>query len=484
MPRANRSPARARSVAAPAATSADHEDSDEVQEAVMKILEESLGSSAAEMQVEQQQGRLSPTRGRNGAVARFAPFLQEVRRRVKVEREALRALLRKPLPLPARLRSAGERVHRRRVAATQKAQQVKSQVVRRVRKSLTGAEDRRLRDLVRENTMRMRKALERPPVVRLRDKVSFLLGVLGCFVLEAAALLHPEHFWVCYSVYIVPLLLARVYYYKVLRWHYFLLDFCYASNLLCLAQIFVWPDSLTLFVINFAQTTGPLAMAIPTWRNSLVFHSLDKVTSAYIHALPPLLCFLMRWHPPAGWHGGWPAFSPALPEHLDVPWAVGCALGGYIAWQAAHLVLTELVFLPAPDSDTSIRTLTRPKPAQPPPGCYTGITKPVYVLCTQLGVMRKGELFDPEHWKTKLVFVSVQVRSRAISCDLVLGGEPQPRTPLRRHPHATPTLCLPQRPTLTQSSPPHWPPRSSSIRHSPSCLHATSGRRAGLTSST
>lgn len=398
----------------------------------MKILEESLGSSAAEMQVEQQQGRLSPMRGRNGAVARFAPFLQEVRRRVKVEREALRALLRKPLPLPARLRSAGVSVHRRRVAATHRAQQVKSQVVRRVRKSLTGAEDRRLRDLVRENTMRMRKALERPPVVRLRDKVSFLLGVLGCFVLEAAALLHPEHFWVCYSVYIVPLLLARVYYYKVLRWHYFLLDFCYASNLLCLAQIFVWPDSLTLFVINFAQTTGPLAMAIPTWRNSLVFHSLDKVTSAYIHALPPLLCFLMRWHPPAGWHGGWPAFSPALPEHLDVPWAVGCALGGYIAWQAAHLVLTELVFLPAPDSDTSIRTLTRPKPAQPPPGCYTGITKPVYVLCTQLGVMRKGELFDPEHWKTKLVFVSVQVRSRAISC---WEGNPNP-TP---YPPATPT---------------------------------------------
>ena len=460
----------------------------------MKILEESLGSSAAEMQVEQEQGRLSPTRGRHGAVARFAPFLQEVRRRVKVEREALRALLRKPLPLPARLRSAGERVHRRRVAATQKAQQVKSQVVRRVRKSLTGAEDRRLRDLVRENTMRMRIALERPPVVRLRDKVSFLLGVLGCFVLEAVALLHPEHFWVCYSVYIVPLLLARVYYYKVLRWHYFLLDFCYASNLLCLAQIFVWPDSFTLFVINFAQTTGPLAMAIPTWRNSLVFHSLDKVTSAYIHALPPLLCFLMRWHPPAGWHDdGWPAFSPALPEHLDIPWAVGCALGGYIAWQAAHLVLTELVFLPAPDSDTSIRTLTRPKPAQPPPGCYTGITKPVYVLCTQLGVMRKGELFDPEHWKTKLVFVSVQVRSRAISCHLVPSraiscweGNPnrQPRTPLRRHPPATPTLCLPQRPALTLSSPPHWPPRSSSIRHSPSCLHATSGRRAELTSST
>ena len=29
--------------------------------------------------------------------------------------------------------------------------------------------------------------------------------------------------------------------------------------------------------MNFAHTSGPLALAIPIWRNSLVFHSLDKV---------------------------------------------------------------------------------------------------------------------------------------------------------------------------------------------------------------
>ena len=31
---------------------------------------------------------------------------------------------------------------------------------------------------------------------------------------------------------------------------------------------------------------------VPTWRNSLVFHSLDRVTSSYIHVLPPLFAFL------------------------------------------------------------------------------------------------------------------------------------------------------------------------------------------------
>jgi len=154
-------------------------------------------------------------------------------------------------------------------------------------------------------------------------------------------------------------------------------------------------------------------MAIPTWRNSLVFHSLDKVTSAYIHALPPLLCFLVRWHPPRGWSQPWPDLE--LPEQLEVGWAAGCALGGYILWQSAHFAFTELVFPAAASYDTSIRTLTRPKPAKPPPSCYTGITKPVYVLCCRVGVMRTGELFDPEHWKTKLVFMSVQLLYTAVT---------------------------------------------------------------------
>lgn len=35
--------------------------------------------------------------------------------------------------------------------------------------------------------------------------------------------------------------------------------------------------------------------AIPTWRNSFVFHSLDKVTSVFIHLFPALLTYVKRW---------------------------------------------------------------------------------------------------------------------------------------------------------------------------------------------
>lgn len=44
----------------------------------------------------------------------------------------------------------------------------------------------------------------------------------------------------------------------------------------------------------FALSNGPLAWAIVAWRNSMVFHSIDKVTSILIHLGPPILCASLR----------------------------------------------------------------------------------------------------------------------------------------------------------------------------------------------
>lgn len=43
---------------------------------------------------------------------------------------------------------------------------------------------------------------------------------------------------------IIPLLLAVRYpYYKRRKWHYFMLDFCYATHLFCMCQLYVFPQS-------------------------------------------------------------------------------------------------------------------------------------------------------------------------------------------------------------------------------------------------
>ena len=44
-------------------------------------------------------------------------------------------------------------------------------------------------------------------------------------------------------------------------------------------------------MVMFGIANGPLAWATYIFRNSLVFHDLDKMTSVYIHVLPLFLTY-------------------------------------------------------------------------------------------------------------------------------------------------------------------------------------------------
>jgi hypothetical protein len=48
-------------------------------------------------------------------------------------------------------------------------------------------------------------------------------------------------------------------------------------------------------MVVFVFANGPLLVAIVAWRNSMVFHSLDKTTSLFIHVFPALLTYCTRW---------------------------------------------------------------------------------------------------------------------------------------------------------------------------------------------
>lgn len=63
------------------------------------------------------------------------------------------------------------------------------------------------------------------------------------------------------------------------------------SRSLGLGQLFIWvfPDSEFLFTVCYCAAHGPLAFSVATWRNSLVFHSLEKMTSLFIHLYPPFV---------------------------------------------------------------------------------------------------------------------------------------------------------------------------------------------------
>jgi hypothetical protein len=85
--------------------------------------------------------------------------------------------------------------------------------------------------------------------------------------------------------------------YSATKSHYFLLDYCYWANYAMTVYALMWPTSPEFFAILFATSHGTLAWATPVFRNSVVLHSVDRMTSVFIHTIPMLLCYTIRWHP-------------------------------------------------------------------------------------------------------------------------------------------------------------------------------------------
>lgn len=75
-------------------------------------------------------------------------------------------------------------------------------------------------------------------------------------------------------------------------------DLCYAVQLLLLFQLWWLPTSITLAKVSFAFAMGPLLWSIVAFRNSLVYHSVDKVTSLFLHFFPACVVWTYRFYPP------------------------------------------------------------------------------------------------------------------------------------------------------------------------------------------
>ena len=113
--------------------------------------------------------------------------------------------------------------------------------------------------------------------ITLREKISFIAGVMNVFVSGylVGGWPHLYHYW--YSLQLLYFMPIRWYTYHKKGYHYFLADLCYFVNLLVMLSIWVFPNSKRLFISAFCLAFGNNAIAIAMWRNSLVFHSMDKV---------------------------------------------------------------------------------------------------------------------------------------------------------------------------------------------------------------
>jgi Protein of unknown function (DUF2838) len=133
--------------------------------------------------------------------------------------------------------------------------------------------------------------------VRLADKLSFIMGVFLLTLTTYVLGRYPNDLWYGYhAAIVVGLVMYRFYNYRKKGWHYYLFDFCYFANTLILLFILFLPHNHILFKVFFVYANGPFGLAIPAFKNSMIFHKLDNLISLTIHIVPMVSSWNLRWH--------------------------------------------------------------------------------------------------------------------------------------------------------------------------------------------
>ncbi|KKK16604.1 hypothetical protein ARAM_004630 [Aspergillus rambellii] len=179
--------------------------------------------------------------------------------------------------------------------------------------------------------------------VTLREKISFIAGVLNIFISGYLLGACPEYFYIWFSGQLAYFMPIRFYRYHKIGYQYFLADLCYFVNMLCMLCIWVFPHSRRLFISTFCLVFGNNAVAIAMWRNSMVFHSMDKVVSLFIHIMPPVTFHcLVHLTPMETMKERFPAIyqiktsESGSPDHFSLLSMMLWATVPYMIWQLSY----------------------------------------------------------------------------------------------------------------------------------------------------
>ena len=180
----------------------------------------------------------------------------------------------------ARLARQTDRVRRQQAKIRSSTSSAKHRLVEEWRRRVPPPDEQleKYRKRVKESVDRFGSKWDDAKAVTTREKLSFIAGVFNIFISGYWIGSHPESFYYWFSAQLCYFMPIRYYTYQKRGYHYFLADMCYFVNLLLLLSIWVAPHSKRLFISTYCLAYGNNAVAIAMWRNSMVFHSLDKVT--------------------------------------------------------------------------------------------------------------------------------------------------------------------------------------------------------------
>ncbi|KAI1371504.1 hypothetical protein F4677DRAFT_308390 [Hypoxylon crocopeplum] len=180
------------------------------------------------------------------------------------------------------------KVRKSRAALKTRGQEARERMVEEWRRRVPSAEEQleRYRKRMKTSVEKLGRQWNDTKVITMREKVSFICGVMNIFISGYLIGAYPQYFHLWYTAQLVYFMPIRWYTYRRRGYHYFLADLCYFVNLLLFLSVWIFPSSKRLFIASYCLAYGNNAVAIIMWRNSLVFHDFDKVTSLFIHIMP------------------------------------------------------------------------------------------------------------------------------------------------------------------------------------------------------
>ena len=219
-------------------------------------------------------------------------------------------------------------------------------------------------------------------------KITFTSSVLGqifkVYAVSAGQALLPWYYVITCPI----LILWRIYSYFKIQYHFFCLDYCYFGNLTVFLILTLAPSNPQLFILQFCVANGLLYTGAFSFRNSLVFHSVDKMTSTYIHSAPVLLAFGIRWFPQEAsrfWH------TPFPTEFMEwnVRWNVLAPLAFVLTHATFYTILVYGILKPEKHIVTSFRYLKAKgtvKSLIPKPKFYHFVLMEIVIVLFMTGV--------------------------------------------------------------------------------------------------
>lgn len=238
------------------------------------------------------------------------------------------------------------KVRRSRDVFKSKSQGARDRMVEEWRRRVPSAEEQldRYRKNMRRSMDKLSTRWSDTKVITLREKISFICGVMNIFISGFLIGGYAEYFHLWYTAQLLYFMPIRFFTYQRRGYHYFLADLCYFSNLLLMLSLWIFPSSKRLFMASYCLAFGNNAVAIVMWRNSLVFHSFDKVTSLFIHIMPcATLHCVVHLYTPEQQATRFPAIFNVRNSAPGSPAAYG-NLFSMLAWSSLPYALWQLVY--------------------------------------------------------------------------------------------------------------------------------------------